>query len=351
MLMDHGYNATPVWGIFGSAVGRLGPADDFDISVATALDPILLVLSFALIWTTFGLRATCGALILFGTGYSFGNWFTGGAFLRFGWFAASVAGVCCLKRERWFLAGLSLALAMSLSLFPGFLIGGVGVHALVHMSRERRLLPAPHLLRFAIAVAVGVLALGALSSAVVGNFGIWRGFVDNSIKHKATTSTWNIGVGSLTNLFDEPKSEVHDGGKAPDDEHRRADGRWPKRALLAAAAALTFALLALAARREDPWVSAVLGLCWLPFASDLTFYYYSCAILFALLSTRAPVLSIPYAILIASWGSLGLVFTYLDVDLYSWSSVALVIYCSSALVCFAMGLAPSGSGEATPRAL
>ncbi len=343
MLMDHGYNATPVWGIFGSAVGGLGPASDVHLSVATALDPILLVLSFALIWTTFGFRATCGALILFGTSYSSGNWFTAGAFLRFGWFAASVAGVCCLKRERWFLAGIFLALAMSLRLFPGFLIGGVGVHALMNMIRERRFLPEPHLLRFATAVAVGVLAFGSLSSAVIGNIGIWKGFLDNSIKHRATSAGMNIGVDSLTNLFDEQNRKIRE---TPENENRRADANWSERALLGAAAALTFALLVLAARREDPWVCAILGLCWLPFASGITFYYYSGAILFALLSTRAPVLWIPYAILIASWGSLGLAFDYLDTDLFGWSSVALMIYCSSALVCFAMGRARSLDGEA-----
>ena len=343
MLMDHGYNGSPVWGIFGGAVGRLGPADDLRIAIATALDPILLVLSFALIWTSFGFRATCGALILFGTSYSFGNWFTAGAFLRFGWFAASVAGVCCLKRERWFLAGLCLALATSLRLFPGFLIGGVGVHALMKMIRERRLLPEPHLLRFATAVAVGVLALGALSSALVGSAGIWKGFLDNSIKHRATSASMNIGVESLANLFDDANRDLHD---TPGKQPGQTDVSWSERALLGGAAALTFALLALAVRREDPWVCALLGLCWLPFASGLTFYYYSCAILFALLATRAPVLWLPYALLVASWGSLGLVFDYLKADLYSWSSVALVIYCSSALVCFALGPARSVDREA-----
>jgi len=232
---------------------------------------------------------------------------------------------------------------MSLRLFPGFLIGGVGVHALVSMIRERRFLPRPHMLRFATAVAVGVLALGSLSSLVIGDTGIWKGFLDNSIKHKATTATWTIGLDSLTSSFDEPNRDLHDGRKTPASERRRADVSGSKRALLGGAAALTFALLALAVRREDPWVCAILGLCWLPFASDITFYDYSCAILFALLATRAPVLSIPYAILIASWGFLGLVFTYLDAGLYRWSSVALVIYCASALVCFARS-----AGFATP---
>jgi hypothetical protein len=236
MLMDHGYNATPAWGILGRAVGSLGPASDLQIAVAIALDPILLVLSFALIWTTFGFQATCGALILFGTSYAFGNWFTSGAFLRFDWFAASVAGVCCLKREKWFLAGLCLASAMSLRLFPGFLIGGVAVHALVNMIRERRLLPKPHLLRFATAVAVGILALGSLSSVGMGTSESGRAF-STTRSAQGTTAHLNLGFESLTNLFEQPKRDVRDGPKAPGDERPRADVSGARRARSVGAAA------------------------------------------------------------------------------------------------------------------
>jgi hypothetical protein len=42
----------------------------------------------------------------------------------------------------------------------------------------------------------------------------------------------------------------------------------------------------------------------------ITHYYYCCAVLFAALDA-APVLWVPYAILVAWWGSLGLVFSYL----------------------------------------
>jgi hypothetical protein len=206
------------------------------------------------------------------------------------------------------------------------------------MSRQRRLLPEPGLLRFAAAVAVGLLVLGALSSALAGGAGIWRGFLDNSIKHRATADSMNIGLESLANLFDGANREI---GEDP-----RAEVNGSRRALLAGAAVLGCALLALAVRREDPWVCAILGFCWLPFVSGLTFYYYSGAILFALLATRASVLWLPYALLVASWGSLGLAFDYLNTDLYAWSTLALALYCSCALVFFALGRAGSIDGEA-----
>jgi hypothetical protein len=335
MLQDHGYNATPVWGIAGRAVGALGPLDDRILAAALALDPILLVLSFALIFTTFGFRVTCGALILFGTSYSFGNWSTAGAFFRFGWLAACVAGVCCLKRERWFLAGILLALAMSLRLFPGFLIGGVGLGALVQMIRARSWLPAPSMLRFGTAVVVGVIALVSLSIAVIGNAGNWQGFLDNTRKHKATTAASSLGLASATSLLHDTHRDGYERFRSAPEDLKRAGVNRPKQLLLLGAAATTFLLLGLAVRRQDPWICAILGLGWLPFASDITFYDYSCAILFAPLLWRAPVLTIPYAILVVAWAASGLAFDYTNLYLYSASSVVLLLFALSTLARFA----------------
>jgi hypothetical protein len=242
-------------------VAELGAAGGPSLAVATALDPSLLVISFALIGITFGFRAAYSALILFGTSYAFGNWSTAGAFLRFDWLAASVAGVCCLKRERWRLAGVLLALAMSSRLFPGFLIGGVGLHALLQMVRQRSLLPAASMRRFAAGVVAGILVLGSLSIAVAGDARIGQGFLHNTIKHKATTTASNLGLVALTDLV----RDTHRDGR---ERFRQAAGdRERKRASLAA---------------------------------DISFYY-------------------------------------LNTWLYAWSSLALVLFCLSALTWFALG--------------
>jgi hypothetical protein len=337
MLHDYGYNATPAWGVLGRAVAELRPADSLGLAAAMALDPILLLVSFVLIGTTFGFRATCGALILFGTNYSFGNWSTSGAFLRFDWFAASVAGVCCLKRQRWLLAGVLLALAMSSRLFPGFLIGGVGLHALLQMLRERRRLPSPAMRRFAAGVGLGVLALGALSIAAAGGTGRWQDSLHNTIKHKVSATGNNVGLASATNLLHDTHRSGHERFRRAARDLERQATSSTRRLLLVGAAGSTLLLLGLAARREEPWVCAILGSCWLPFAADITFYYYSGAILFALLCPRAPMLWIPFAVLMVWSAGLGLRYDYANLYLHAWSSVALVGFCLPALVWFAMG--------------
>jgi hypothetical protein len=274
---------------------------------------------------------------LFGTNYSFGNWSTSGAFLRFDWLAASVAGVWCLKRERWLLAGVLLALAMSSRLFPGFLIGGVGLHALLQMARERRWLPSSCMRRFAAGVSLGVLALGALSIAAAGGAGSWQGFARNTIKHKAATAGANVGLAAATNLFHDTQRTGHERFLRAARDLERDAASLPRQLAWLAAAGSTLVLLGLAARREEPWVCAILGLCWLPFAADISFYYYSGAVLFALLAWRAPVLWIPFAILIVWSAGLGLRFDYTNLYLHAWSSVALVLFCVSALAWIALG--------------
>ncbi len=48
MLLDHGYNATPAWGILGSALSRAaGPATDGSLRALALLDPLLLLESLS----------------------------------------------------------------------------------------------------------------------------------------------------------------------------------------------------------------------------------------------------------------------------------------------------------------
>jgi hypothetical protein len=191
--------------------------------------------------------------------------------------------------------------------------------------------------RFALGVVAGTLALGALSLAAAGGAGSWQGFLHNTIKHKAATAGNNVGLAAATNLLHDTHRSGHERFRHAARDLERDASSPTKRLLLWSAAGSTLLLLGLAARREEPWVCAVLGLCWLPFAADITFYYYSGAILFALLCWRAPVLWIPFAILVVWSASLGLRYDYANLYLHAWSSVALVLFCLSALAWFAIG--------------
>ncbi|HEX4404008.1 MAG TPA: hypothetical protein VH560_04220, partial [Polyangia bacterium] len=83
---DHGYNATPVWNILGSALANLGPASDSLIRNGLILiDPLFILGLCAMTWWAFGWRVLCVALAVFATDFPCRFYWTGGAFLRWDW--------------------------------------------------------------------------------------------------------------------------------------------------------------------------------------------------------------------------------------------------------------------------
>lgn len=104
ITLDHGYNPSPAWAIFGRTLASFGPASSAQMFVLMSLDTVLLVLMWNLLWVCFGWRAACAAIAFWGTNYAAGNWFTAAAFLRHDWLFMVVAGICCLKRQRMALA-------------------------------------------------------------------------------------------------------------------------------------------------------------------------------------------------------------------------------------------------------
>ncbi|MDA8020247.1 MAG: hypothetical protein MPN21_22650 [Thermoanaerobaculia bacterium] len=118
-LLDHGFNPTPVWVLIGGPIANLVPAgSDTGLLFLTLLDPLVLVLAFWVIGRAFdaeiALLAVLHFCLLFGGGF---GW-VGGGFLRYGWLACVVAGAVCLHRRRHWPAGVLLAAATMLRVFP-----------------------------------------------------------------------------------------------------------------------------------------------------------------------------------------------------------------------------------------
>jgi hypothetical protein len=122
---DHGYNATPVWTLLGYLVANSSPATLNQITAVDLLDPLYLVLMAAMLWWAFGPRVFALGLIMLGCNWAsrFFYW-TGGAMLRHDWLFYTVAVICLFKKGRPFLAGVALAYAALLRLFPGLMLLG-----------------------------------------------------------------------------------------------------------------------------------------------------------------------------------------------------------------------------------
>lgn len=344
LTLDHGYNPSPAWAIVGRTLASLAPASSTQMFLLRSLDTVLLVVMWNMIWVCFGWRAAAAAIAFWGTNYTAGNWFTAAAFLRNDWLFMVVAGVCCLKRERMALGGFMLAYATLLRVFPGFLVLGVLLKIASDAFNQRSLRFSPPHGRFVMGAAVGVIVVVLLSFLANGRATVWQEFAKNTQKHVGMSGQ-NVGLDRVLEYFDDERAAgefINTGAGS------RAAEANPSRKVLFALAFLP--LLFVAVRKEEAWAAAVLGIGWLPFVVGLTNYYWAMFLLFALLTTRKPVLIVGVAAMTLIWSAMGLIYP-LEIDhpwppfggesyswpaLYMWSSAALMMFIVWATALFAL---------------
>jgi len=273
----------------------------------TAIDPLLLAGMFAALAWAFGWRVMCIAFVFWGTNPpAYWEW-VGGAILRYDWLAACVVGICCLRRERPVAAGLLLAWAVGVRIFPIAVVAGVALAALLRLLRllrERSLVPTPAQQRFAAAFAGGIAAIVLASSASVGHAS-WLEFVDNSRTHLATENLRVTGLRPLLSYREQARAALTLDPRANDVYARWRSERQAtfaaRRPFFVVLAGLYLALLVVALRRQPDWVAGVLGIGMLPVLLGLTSYYYGVLLAFACLWPQRPELGVALLLLATSW--------------------------------------------------
>ena len=293
VLEDHGYNATPVWGIGGWLLSSLAPASDGYVMFLGIVDSLLLLAMWGFVLWAFGWRATCVAIIYWGTNYPARYFWNGGAFLRMDWLVASVIGICLVKKKHLAGGGAALTYAALLRIFPGFIVVGLILKALARMVRERRWVLSKEHWTFAKGCIAAMLILVPLSSALAGGFDTWvgskteQGFVENSKKHLHTPLTNNMGLKTIVAYEYGKRAFVTRDNSLADPFGRWKDARnhaFERRKIIFAALVVAFmVLLAWAAEKRDDWVALCLGVGLIPVATELTCYYYSICLAFGFL--------------------------------------------------------------------
>jgi len=290
-LLDHGFNASPAWLVAGAALANLVPATDAGITALFCLDFLLLGAGAAAILAVFGLEAAVAAVTFFCLNGIAVFQFTGGSFLRYDWLFWSILGICGLRTGRERLAGFSLACAALLRVFPAVLAGGVAAKALVEVARARGARP---LRAYRNLLAGALLALAVVlppSLLAAGRPGAWGEFLANGRKHYAALSG-TAGANTLGLDY-----VLRHAGRAED---APADGAG--RTALRLLATAGFLLLFLrAVGGEAPWAAAVLGVAAMPFALNLSNYYYAAFALLGLLWAASPPAG--FALAVLAWVS------------------------------------------------
>ncbi|MCL4234464.1 MAG: hypothetical protein KJ042_08100, partial [Deltaproteobacteria bacterium] len=127
VLRDHGYNATPTWNTFGSAISNtFGLQNRWSRVVVLSLDLLMLIATFAAVGWAFGTRPALLMSIFFLL--FFGNeYFTVGGFIRYDWYCATVIAFVLYHKGYWRASAPFLAFAAMTRIFPAFLLLGPGV--------------------------------------------------------------------------------------------------------------------------------------------------------------------------------------------------------------------------------
>ena len=337
-LTDHGYNPSPVWTLIGRPLASLVPAGAPGLWLLARIDLWLLVALFSAIGWAFGFEALCLAAIAWGAcGHTRYQW-TGDAFLRQVWMAASLSAICLVRKGRDAAAGALLALASLERVFPVLLFTGYALEALRRLLRERRL--EKRFVRFALAAGVASLLLVGAGTAVAGRgVGVWREFAANLAAMTAFTPRNGLGLEYLLSFTKTPPGGV----VVPEDpEALESVIQDTKHATLASrrwlyyGALAGFGLLFLRAALLDPgrlqsWEAIAMGAFLIPVLTMPASYYFGFALAAAPLATRRP--RIGSALLVAVVGSsLGIAGWHTGATAFAVSSFALLVCCAWALL-------------------
>jgi hypothetical protein len=325
MQQDHGYNATPVWGFFGSILARTGPASGAQILALQLVDLPLLALAWSAVGWTFGWRPLCVALLYWGTNFPAEFSWIGGSPLRQIELTAVLVALCLLRRERELAAGFLLGLAVLVRIYPIFLLAGPGLAALAAMVRERRVFLARAHRRLVLGGLLSVATLVPLSALTSGGLDAWKGFAENSRLHLDKQTVNRMGLHAVLSYDHANRlvaAEQAFVGDPYDPWQRAREETFARRRPLFVARVAGFVLLLAGSVRKQPaWAAVVLGTGLVIVAGNLSNYYSAILVLYALLWRRHP----PVGVALCALSTVGCIiadrFLFQD-EVYFWIGLA-----------------------------
>ena len=325
--LDHGYNASPVWTLIGGRLASTGPVSPQQVLALALLDPLLALAAWSAVAWGFGWRATCVALVYWGTNHPANFSWTGGAFLRDDWLVASLVGLALLRRGLPAGAGALFGLAAMLRAFPAAWLLGPGLAALARAARERRLSLRQAELRLAGGALAIVAGLGLASALEMGS-DAWPRFARDLQLHASVPSSNTLALRAVVSWTREGRlarllPADPDPGRSWKEQQLAAFER--RRGVWAASLIAYLGLLLWAARRVEIWEAAVLGSGAVLFLLTPACYYTGFLAAWGLLWLRSPAVGAGLCALAAAGQAIALRFSQAD-DTYAASSAAALVF-------------------------
>ena len=278
MQLDHGYNATPVWGVLGYFLSNIAPASEHSLFMLSLLDPLMLLLCFAIGMLAFGFEATCVAVIFFGTNFIANYSWTGGAFLRLDWLVYSMLGICLLKLKHPLKAVALLTYAGLLRIFPFAFLAFAFLHIVSLAIAARSLTPLRESYKLLVVAVLSAVFWIGVSALPTRSLSVWSEFSANTFKHFSTRSTNMLGLEPLLVARADNSTQVLEDPLLPDPfSEWKSSLHQTSKQLAPTFIAIVSLYLFLLLRRIcilEQWQSAVLGLTVLPMIHLANYDYY-----------------------------------------------------------------------------
>lgn len=302
LLVDHGYNPTPVWTFVGGLFSERVPADPEAFPDLIRIDRVLAVLMAALLAWAFGIEVACVAALAWGASPLWAYNWIGDAFLRNLWLFGLVSGLCLLERGRRLSSGSLLAGAALLRVFPGIAIAGVFA-GVARRLRDDGIPPPAR--RFAIGVAIGGLLLLAAGAFGTGQGpGAYLDFREKVSGVMGQAGVNKVGLSALAGdlVYRATTREVVDPSGQPVKLLEPAP-------VTVAAVRVVQALLVLvglaafwrALPRTTDAEAAMLAVVLLPLLTSPANYYYPFVIVAAMLARRRPWAGVVLCLTVLAW--------------------------------------------------
>jgi hypothetical protein len=304
VLLDHGFNPTPIWTLIARPLTAAFPVETTSLWILARLDLALVLVLLAGIGWAFGFEAACLAAIAWGINPNTRYAWIGDAFLRNVWLAASMLGLCLLRKGRSGGAGALLTLSSLLRIFPALFVFGYALRQLRLWLRSGSL--DPGFRRFVVSASITALALLIGGAAAAG-----RGpgvYLEFSRRISALTEFVPNNAFGLRHLLSQtsewPKPELVDGMltvRMTTVQRLRREALEGRRILYFGAIAGFLALFWRASRSAQDWEAAAMGAALIPVLTMPAAYYLSFVLATVLLATRRPRIGIELMLALVGW--------------------------------------------------
>ena len=191
LLMDHGYNASPVSTVVLGAMTNAVPVTHLEL--LALLDVLLVAAMIVLVLRTFGLEMGALFAVYFFVNALNDHAHISGSILRYDWLLFIVAAVCALEKGRYASSAFFLTLSAMMRVFPAVLFLGIAV-VIAQKLKTARTLDSKHV-RFGVAAAVTGLTLFLLPAASLGSvLGPWKDFAAKTELHDRGVYVNHLGL-------------------------------------------------------------------------------------------------------------------------------------------------------------